>query len=278
MNFKKKIKLAKLKKMMNADINIFGGSIGILRYDYGGKAMKFTVGKKEYDDGYFPFHRLDDVYNKFHTGFSFRDLIPDIEFEFKFMVEAYLANIVHMLNHDLPMVSKLLPTEYGRNQERKPKEHSYLEVRNIKDQKFTWCVSWKLEKMLTETISQKSMIWESFQILHEQSPQFTLFESYKPIGNTGSRIFVTPDQEKSRQELHKMIVSHPHFKNINESWIKKTGHKLNWFKHPLSAISGQIIWDGKKYVHQDSSKNTGWHLSFTDDIDGKLVIPRKFAS
>lgn len=95
---------------------------------------------------------------------------------------------------------------------------------------------------------------------------------------TDSHIFITPDQEKSRRKLHKMIVSHPHFKNINESWIKKTGHELNWFKHPLSAISGQIIWDGKKYVHQDSSKNTGWHLSFTDDIDGKLMIPRKFAS
>ena len=279
MNIRKKWELRKLKKMMETDMVIFGSkTLGMKSINIGKKSMKFFVGHELGSSDNLPYSRFDELYDDMHHKFRFRELIPDMEYEFKFIVEAYLANAAALINNE-HAINKLLPTEYGTQGERMSLEHSYIEVRNKKDIKFIWCISKKIELSVAQIITRNSMIQQKLQPdICKDYNQFTLFESYKAIGELGSRIYVKPQQDKMRQKLHKMIISHPYFDIINKAWIKETGHELNWFKYPTSAISGQIVWDGKKYIHQDAGHGTGYFLSFTDNTDGEFVIPRKFAS
>ena len=132
-----------------------------------------------------------------------------------YICDAYIANIATFLLGDLAIPDKFFPdvNNIKEHTDRNLERHGWTEVKDRHDIKFTWYVAWLLEHNMTP--------WCNYTIYEkrEKRDELTVF----------------------RNKLHDTLKNHPYFELLNNMWLEKTGHELNWFRLPHNALIGDMI-------------------------------------
>lgn len=168
----------------------------------------------------------------------------------EYISDAYIGNIAHILASNFSVNR----TYFGKGGELE-------EYQNPLDKKFSWRISYQIERHLCDFYKDNR------------------YETWRTPNATATIKSITTANEKHRKELHKYVINHPHFEMLDKLWIEKTGHKLNWFNQPTSSLTGEFIFENGKWVKAKKVvTNPGWYSWWDNSVDGKEVMPRKFAA